>query len=257
MSRYAGEVCIEFSSSQHAVDAGSDGTGTGQLHPDMSTQQIVGIINDTGLNHCIGAADAFLCRLEYHLYGTLQLLLQFREDFGYCQTDGGMTIMAAGMHTPVMDGGKALLQRLVSSIGGLPEIKGIHIEAQGNHRAVTGTLHGTYDTGEAAGHFFYPLRICSLRDSPLHFLCEAFIGRNAHHGFLLHYCGTGLHGIAQLRQLSGHHCGGAELSPARLGVFMQVTATGDHFIIHCIGGGKNLLHQGITLFHLYYSFYLL
>ena len=109
------------------------------------------VFHDSFLHHqfstCHGYfSHPFFCRLEDKLHRTFQLILMCRQYFGYTHQDGGVGIVATGMH-------HARLLSIVGSLHGRLERyiyplryrKGIHIGTKGDHGSwLTATKYTDY-----------------------------------------------------------------------------------------------------------------
>ena len=127
-----------------------DGTGLGAQRAAfphiiyMDAENLVHLgRSQTALLHQKGCAvaAALFRRLEDQLYRTLQPGYQFLEYGGGTQLDGGMDIMAAGVHHAGILGGKGQLGAL------LQNGQRIHVSPQGDHGAFFATLDQTDHRG--------------------------------------------------------------------------------------------------------------
>ena len=72
----------------------------------MRADQVIHTVKVSVINDGFRAADALFRRLEDQLYCSVKLVLYRHQNFRHTETDGGMSIMSAGMHESVILGGK-------------------------------------------------------------------------------------------------------------------------------------------------------
>ena len=154
---------------------------------------VVGLIGNVGADEIIHAvqmavlhdgfrtANAFLRWLEDQLHGPVKGILNGHQHLRHAQADGGMAVMAAGMHKALVDGAEALAGRPVGFVLFLKYAQCVDVETHG----YCGALSAAQDTdhsGHTALCIFHKLRICPLGHSSLVLLLQLLIRRNAHSG---------------------------------------------------------------------------
>ena len=74
----------------------------------MAAEEVVHIIHDTAGHHALGSYHPFFTGLEADFQGAGHFVLVGCHQFGYRKADGGVTVMAAGVHQAGVLGSKAL-----------------------------------------------------------------------------------------------------------------------------------------------------
>ena len=180
--------------------------------------EVVGVVHHPRLDHGMGAAAAFLRRLEQELDPAAPVRV-LGQQLGGAEADGDVGVVSAGMHDRGLPGCETLGHRRVRRIGGLGHLGGVHVEAE-SHGGAVATLqnaHGSRDLD-------VPGQIARLGPALLH---HRVVGPSAY-GVRMDAVGSRLHPISQLPQPVHHDAGGAELGPAGLRVAVQAAPDVGH-----------------------------
>ena len=132
----------------------------------MRADQVIHTVKVSVINDGFRAADALFRRLEDQLYCSVKLVLYRHQNFRHTETDGGMSIMSAGMHEAFIYGVKSLLRRSVARIMFLEYAEGIDIKPHGNRRALAAAQDSDH-TGHSSLCVLNKLRIRSLGNGTL------------------------------------------------------------------------------------------
>ena len=169
MGRNAVEEDIVLGSSQGAMASRDHHRRiVGSLIGNVGTDEIIHTVQMAVLHDGFRTANAFLRWLEDQLHGPVKGILNGHQHLRHAQADGGMAVMAAGMHKAFVDGAEALAQC-------------VDVETHG----YCGALSAAQDTdhsGHTALCIFYKLRIRTLGHGSLILLLQLLIRRNAHSG---------------------------------------------------------------------------
>ena len=230
MGRHTGEFRIQLRCCQKAVSHRYQAVICSSLKSDMTAEQVIHIINYTGVHHSESTAYTFLCRLENQFNGACQTCFISSKQFCCRQADGYVTVMTAGVHSLFMFGSKAFLSRAMLLAALLFYVVAVHIKAEGNCFTGFICLKSCHDTGLAAGHLLYQLRIRTLADGSLHIISQLCLARHAHHRFFVNNVSAEFNLIAKLFQLTDNHACRTEFRPACFRMSMQISAAFDHFI---------------------------
>ena len=132
----------------------------------MRADQVIHTVKMPVINDGFRTADALFRRLEDQFHGSVELILNRHQDFRHTETDGGMSVMSAGMHEAFIYRVKSLFRRSVARIMLLKYAEGIDIKPHGNRR----TFAAAQDS-DHAGHsslcVLNKLRIRSLGNGTL------------------------------------------------------------------------------------------
>ena len=180
--------------------------------------EIVGIVHDPGLHHGVGAAAAFLRRLEQKLDAAAPVR-GLGQQLGGAQSDGHMGVVSAGVHDRGFSGCESPGHRLMGRVGGLGHLGGVHVEAQ-RHGGAGATLQNAHGPGDLD----VPGHAAGLGPALLH---HRVVGPPAH-GVRMDAVRSRLHAVSQLPQPVYHHAGGAELGPAGLRVAVEAATDLGH-----------------------------
>ena len=182
MGRNAVEEDIVLGSSQGAMASRDHHRRiVGGLIGNVGADEIIHTIQMAVLHDGFRTADALLCRLEDQLHGPVKGILNGHQHLRHAQADGGMAVMAAGMHKAFVDGAEALAGRPVGFVLFLKYAQCVDVETHG----YCGALSAAQDTdhsGHTALCIFYKLRIRTLGHGSLILLLQLLIRRNAHSG---------------------------------------------------------------------------
>lgn len=100
----------------------------------MQAEKGLHIVDKPGGDHLARAAFAFLRRLKDDLIGAAQLAAVRVKKPGCIDADGGVRIVPAAMHQPLMDG-------FVGEIGQLLHLECVRVKAQAHRPARTRAVH--------------------------------------------------------------------------------------------------------------------
>ena len=241
MGGHAAELHVEFSSGHKVVAAADDGTCR-HTGPDMDRREIIHVIHHAGGHHRPGAAGALFSGLENQFDHPVELRGILLQDMRQAQPDGGMAIMAAGVHHAGVAGGEMVAMRAVAVVVLFIEVKGIHIDAEGQGWAGTSGVERGDHAGETAFKRRQPALRRALFAGALESLGQGILVRQPHPAI-------GIDDIAPQRQLIAepvedlrHLAGSAEFQPAGFRVQVKITAPLDH-------GRRQLVEVFIKLRH--------
>ena len=127
---HAAELHVEFGGGHKVVSTADDGTCR-HAGPDMDRREIIHVINHAGGHHRAGAAGTLFSRLENQFNDAIELGGIPFEHMRQPQPDGGMAVMAAGVHHAGVAGGEMIAMGAVAIVMLFVEIEGIHIDAKG------------------------------------------------------------------------------------------------------------------------------
>ena len=136
MGGHAVELHVEFGSGHKVVPAADDGACR-DAGTDMYRREIVHLVQYAGGHHRAGATGPFFCRLENQFDHPIELVGILLQDVRQPQSDGGMAVMAAGVHHAGIAGGEMVAMGAVTVVVLFIEIEGIHIDAKGQGWAGT------------------------------------------------------------------------------------------------------------------------
>ena len=132
VGRLARELGAELRDGQKVVDAGDDLSG-GVIEADVERQQVVDVIDDAGFGHRFAARNLFLAGLEDQFKCASEIAGEDRiQD---AEADGGVGIVAAGVHIALVLGAEPLAGWLVVGIVGFGDREGVDIDPEGNRWA--------------------------------------------------------------------------------------------------------------------------
>ena len=104
----------------------------------------VGVLAAAFLHHTVAAANGLLSGLEEQLDGAGQLFAHVLAQLGNAQQDGGVDVVAAGVHDAVVLG--AIITGTILLQG-----QGVDVGAQAHHVAGLAAADDTHDAGVSAG----------------------------------------------------------------------------------------------------------
>ena len=132
----------------------------------MRADQVIHTVKMSVINDGFRTADTLFCRLEDQFHGSVELVLYRHQDFRHTETDGGMSVMSAGMHKAFIYRVKSLFRRSVARIMLLKYAEGIDIKPHGNRRALAAAQDSDH-AGHSSLCVLNKLRIRSLGDGTL------------------------------------------------------------------------------------------
>ena len=96
--------------------------------------------------------------LEDQLHGPVKRILNGHQHLGHAQADGGMTVMAAGMHKALVDGAEALAGRPVGFVLFLKYAQCVDVETHGYCGALSAAVSYTHLVSDSKAYMsqFYP-----------------------------------------------------------------------------------------------------
>ena len=149
----AGDFYVEQSAAGH-LRAGADGElADVELGPVVHAEDLFAgeLVEQPVLDHGLGAATAFLGRLEDEVHGAVEVTGR-RKILGGPQQHGGVTVVAARMHA-------ALVRAAMVEGVELVHRQRIHVGAQADGAWIVADPDGADDTGlaDAGRHFQAPL----------------------------------------------------------------------------------------------------
>ena len=230
VGRHTGKFRIQLRSCQKTVSHRYQAVVGSSLEANMTAEQVIDIINYTGVHHSEGTAYTFLRRLENQFNSACQTCFISSKQLCCRQADGYVTVMTASVHSLFMFGSKAFLCRAMLVAALLFYIVAVHIKAEGNCFTRFICFKSCHDTGLAACHLLYQLRIRTFVDCSLHIISQLCLARHAHHRFFVNNVSAEFNIIAKLFQLTDNHACRTEFRPACFRMSMQISAAFDHFI---------------------------
>ena len=132
----------------------------------MRADQVIHTVKMSVINDGFRAADTLFRRLEDQFHGSMELILNRHQDFRHTKTNGGMSIMSAGMHEAFIYRVKSLFRRSVARIMLLEYAEGIDIKPHGNRRTFAAAQDSDH-TGHSSLCVLNKLRIRSLGNGTL------------------------------------------------------------------------------------------
>ena len=130
------EINIEFRAGQNTLMNQTHFTEF-YLTAAVRADDDIDIIKDAGADDGNCAAHSFFCGLINEFKSTLQFVFVFHNPAGYCQTHGGMTVVAASMHETGVRGAEAKTVGYVVRIIGFFNRIAVHVEAESRDRTRT------------------------------------------------------------------------------------------------------------------------
>lgn len=146
---HAAELHVEFGGGHKVVSTADDGTCR-HAGPDMDRREIIHVINHAGGHHSAGAAGTLFSRLENQFNDAIELGGILLEHMRQPQPDGGMAVMAAGVHHAGVAGGEMIAMGAVAVVMLFVELEGIHIDAKGRGWSGPPGVERGHHAGETA-----------------------------------------------------------------------------------------------------------
>ena len=196
----------------------------------MAAEEVVHIIHDTAGHHALGSYHPFFTGLEADFQGAGHFVLVGCHQFGYRKADGGVTVMAAGVHQAGVLGSKALYSGPVLFVRVLCHKERVDIKAQGNGITRFGKMHDPHAAGHAALHFGHQLRVRPFGNGPFGAFFQLRFRRYQHSLGSFHNICSHKHFIPQFLQFRGNDAGGAKFRPGCFRVGVQVPSSFYHFL---------------------------
>ena len=153
-----------------------------------------------------------------------------------------MGVMAAGVHHARIAGGKTLPRGQVILPLRLRHRQRVDVKPQRDHRPLA-VAQDADDPGESAPHLLEKLRVGALGGGAAVFPLEGLLVRDPHPALFVADVPADQHLIAEIGQPPRDQRSGAHLTPAQLGVVVQVATAGDQFLPHPLSGGADLFSQ--------------
>ncbi len=197
------------------------------VNADMEREQGIHVIECTTGSQRLATATPLFGGLEEELDATAQLLFHRHQAAGQPHADGGMAIVSAGVHPPLVVGGKTLLLRLVLFGVGLFHLHRIYVEAKGQGRAGTTGIQLSHQASDIANPL-QPVGMGSLTTGAS--LLGSHIHITAHHQIAGQQLVAEHDAITELAQVVGNQAGGAKLFPGGFRQAVQVAAPQDQVL---------------------------
>lgn len=181
---------------------------------DVRAEEVVDMINPSLGDHALGAAGAFLARLEEQDEAAAEFIPVVRDPGGEGETDGRVRVVVAGVHAARNFGGVAALDRLVLGIGRFGQHHAVDVKAKRKRLAFAARVEKTDGAGVAARGVDERLR---------HAVGERAFDGGLHLGFVSAHDGFGRDGVdaelhvkAEAFERADDFVCGFEFAPARL-----------------------------------------
>ncbi|VGP41018.1 hypothetical protein SB00610_02113 [Klebsiella quasipneumoniae subsp. similipneumoniae] len=227
MSGHAAELHIEFGGGHKVVATAHHGADR-DAGADMDGGKIVHLVHHAGGHHRAGAAGTLFSRLENQFNDAIELGDILLEHMRQPQPDGGMPIVAAGVHHAGVAGGEMVAMGAMAVIVLLIEVEGVHVDAKGQGWAGTSGVERRHHAGEPAFKRRQPAFRRPLLAGALESLGQGLLIRQPHPA-------VGIDDVAPQRQLVAepvedlrHLTGGAKLQPAGFSVQVKIAAPLGH-----------------------------
>ena len=110
-----GKMRIELGGGHKVIAAANHHTG-GHTGANVNRGEVVHVVERPGGHHGASASGAFLGRLEDQFDGAIELRFILLKHVRQPQTNGGVAIVAAGVHHPRVAGGKPVAERAMAVI---------------------------------------------------------------------------------------------------------------------------------------------
>ncbi len=219
VSGLAGEADVEFGVRQRRVVAGDDRPGR-LVQPHVNREQTVDVVEVARFGHRLAAATPFLGRLKEQFERAVEAAVGERAR--HTEPDGGVCVVAAGVHLPRMAAREPLGRRPVVVVHRLLSFQRVDVGPEPDRRAVAERL-GRYHARDVAH------RLEVLRRRPLlagaFARCGELVGRrHAHPRVGVDRLRAEKHLVSERLELGGEQRRGAELLPAALGVSVKIAA---------------------------------
>ena len=231
----AGEHGIHLVRSQEALGHADQGTVVIIAQADVPADEVIHIVYDAAPDHAFGPDHSFFSWLEADFQGTCHPVFVGCCQPGHCQTDGGMAVMAAGMHQPRMLGLESKGAGPMAGSRIFRHEQGIDVEAQGHGFPRFGEMHDPHTAGHAPFHPVHQHRVGPFFDGPLGALFQSlFIGHH-HPGSFIQDVAAHEDFIPQLLEFLCNEGSGPEFRPGSFRMGMEIPPLPDHLVLHLHG----------------------
>lgn len=146
----------------------------------MDRREIIHVINHAGGHHRAGAAGTLFSRLENQFNDAIELGGILLEHMRQPQPDGGMAVMAAGVHHAGVAGGEMIAMGAVAVVMLFVEIEGIHIDAKGQGWSGPPGVERGHHAGETAFKRWQPALRRALFAGAFESLGQGLLVRQPH-----------------------------------------------------------------------------
>ena len=193
----------------------------------MRTDQVVDVVDDAGRSHGGGAAHALFRGLKENLDRADEFVLVLHHPTRQRQSDGGMTVMSAGVHPPRILRGEALARRKVRGVARFRHKDAVDVAAPGRH----GTRTSRFQNGDGPRVAFHPrekflgnARFAGSFDRSLD-----LFGAAPHHGFRIDHARAAERLVPERAKALEDQGGRLEFAPPFFGTAVKRAARFDHF----------------------------
>ena len=196
----------------------------------MGAEEVVALRKQAGGGHAGRAPQSLLAGLEHQQDLAPQAVTVCGEQPGGADADGGVGVVAAGVHTGVVHGAEALGAGDMSGVVRLLHVVAVNVHAD----ADGGPGQRPLDHGQAAGvapaHVLQQVVAVTFALGAQPAGLQRLLVGQAQHLFPHVQLFAPAHRKAQLLQLGDDAGGGAELRPSGLGIAVEVTAQVDQIL---------------------------
>jgi hypothetical protein len=188
---------------------------------EVDREEGVDVVEPAPVDEARGPAAPLLGRLEDQPDPPREARRARGELAGEADPDGGVPVVATGVHAALVDRREPLARGPVPGAGGLVPEQGVHVEAEGEGRAGSAELELADDAGGPPRPGEELLRR-ALGRGPRQLPLDRLGPRPRRRARAGGRVGAEVYAEAERLQRSRHDRGGAELGPARLGVRVEV-----------------------------------
>ena len=169
--------------------------------------------------------DTFLRRLKDDLHCSPEFVLHCHEHLGYPEADGGVAVVAAGMHHPGVDRAEPLLEGAMVCCLVLIETEGVDIEPKGDCRPLAAAKN-PQNTRKSSLNPCKKLNIRPLLFRPDVMLLQFVLVGQPHPGLGETDIGARENLKPHIRKTPCNKGGRSHLEPSALGVFVKIPSDG-------------------------------
>ena len=189
----------------------------------VQAEEDVHVVHHPGFHHRPGPPNPLLRRLEDEFHPPRKPGIQPGDYFRQTQPDGGVAVVAAGVHGFVMAGGEIFPGGEMIRVQGFPHGNRVDVEAKTDGRS--GPLSQLpRHPGEALPHGFGVLPVRPLPYRPVVLPAHGVRLGKPHPGFSVQHSLAGFHPVSQFLEPSGDKRRGPVFPPSKLRVGVEIPA---------------------------------